>query len=115
MATPSGFVSDPTRRSLRCQKKGAAIKTDAKSTAHDMQSVQELRLLFPGICLTGMDCWAVSMQPLSIAIPDVVISDMTLALGGTAKAGAAALKNIPSAAIIAAARNTRGRAIMTSL
>ena len=72
-------------------------------------------MLFPGICLAGMDFWAVSMQPLSIAISDVVISDMTLASGGTAKAGAAALNNIPSAAIIAATRNTRGRAIMASL
>ena len=81
-----------------------------------MQSVQEPRLLFPGICLAGMDFWAVSMQPLSIAIPDVVISDMTLPLPAvTAKAGAAALQNIPSAAIIAAMRNTRGRAIMTPL
>lgn len=103
------------RRSLRCQRNGAAIRTDAKSTAQEMQSVQEPRLLFPGICLAGIDFWAVSVQPPSIAIPGIAISDMTLASRGTAKAGAAALKNIPSAAIIAAMRNPKGRAIMSPL
>ncbi len=75
MATPSEFESDPISLSLRRQRKGVAIKVDANSTAQDMQSVQELRLLFPGICFAGMDFWAVSMQPLSIAIPGIVISD----------------------------------------